>query len=145
MTISRPMSRIWPNTAGNAATEFALILPVVLILLLAVYDLGTGFITKINVQSALNSGMQHVMQTDGSDTAMTRTVINHQLGDKAAAATVALEKICRCSTLTIACNTSCPTGAEQYVLASATLPYTSPLMGIDMSIAANFELFIGYR
>lgn len=137
--------QFWRAAAGNAAIEFALIIPIVLILLVAVYDLGTGFITKINVQSALNSGMQHAMQTEGSNIAMTTTVINHQLDDKAAAATVAVEKICRCNTRTIACNSSCSVSIGQYVLASATLPYASPLMSVDMSIAANFELFVGYK
>lgn len=145
MTLLRILRNFWRKTAGNAAIEFALIIPVVLILLVAVYDLGTGFITKINVQSALNSGMQHVMQTEGSNIAMTTTVINHQLSDKADAAEVSVEKICRCNTRTIACNSSCSVSIGQYVLASATLPYTSPLMGVDMSIAANFELFVGYK
>jgi Flp pilus assembly protein TadG len=145
IALLRMLIRFWRTAAGNAAIEFALIIPIVLVLLVAVYDLGTGFTEKIKVQSALNSGMQHVMQTGGADIAMTKTVINHQLNDTAAAATVAVEKICRCNTQTIACSHTCARGVGQYVLASASLPYASPLMGVDMSIAANFELFVGYK
>ncbi|MBK1794909.1 pilus assembly protein [Devosia sp. WQ 349] len=145
MALLRMLRRFWRTAAGHAAIEFALIVPIVLLLLVAVYDLGTGFTEKIKVQSALNSGMQHVMQTEGTDLAMTTTVINHQLDDKAGAASVSVEKICRCNSQAIACSQSCYKGVAHYVLASASLPYASPLMGVDMSVSANFELFVGYK
>lgn len=46
---------------GNAAVEFALLAPFLLLLIAGTIDLGLGFQEKVRLQSALNSGMQHVM------------------------------------------------------------------------------------
>ncbi len=127
---------------GNAAVEFAILLPILLLLITATVDLGLGFQEKVRVQSALNSGLQHVMQTQGDNIATTRNVILHGLGPDTGA-TVEASTLCRCQGTTTSCSTSCSSGLDKFALASVSLPYKTMLFDRDMLLEAHFELYVG--
>lgn len=127
---------------GNAAVEFAILLPILLLLISATVDLGLGFQEKVRVQSALNSGLQHVMQTQGDNIATTRNVILHGLGPDTNA-TVQASILCRCKGTAKSCTASCSTGLDKFALASVSLPHKTILFDRDMSLEAHFELYVG--
>lgn len=134
------LGRFRGDRSGNAAVEFAILLPILLMLLLGTIDLGLGFQEKVKLQSALNSGMQHAMQTQGANVDVTRQVISYGLNS---AATVEIEALCRCSGQASSCGSSCSPGMNCFVAASVSMPYRTMLFEMEMELAANFEIYVG--
>ena len=128
------------NRSGNAAVEFALLVPILLILVVGTVDLGLGFNEKLRLQSALNSGLQHAMLTQGSDPGTTRTVIEH---NSSRPASISVEVICRCQASVVLCQSPCPKQVKRYVRGTASAPYTTPVFELEMTLAASFELYVG--
>ena len=130
------------HRAGNAAVEFAILAPILLLLVAGTVDLGLGFQERLQLQSALNSGMQHVMQTAGSDIATTRQAIVHGL-PAGASVNVEAATFCRCSATSGQCPITCTKGAHRFAAASVSMPYQTLLFDIDMTLAAHFEVYVG--
>lgn len=129
-------------TGGNAAVEFAILVPILLLLVAGTVDLGLGFQRKLEMQSALNSGLQHAMQTQGSDIATTRAVITHGL-TKLGNFDLDANSFCRCANGDASCTTTCQPGLDRFAKAIVTMPYKTPLFDLDMELSASFELFVG--
>lgn len=129
-------------TGGNSAVEFAILVPILLLLVAGTVDLGLGFQHKLEMQSALNSGLQHAMQTQGNDTATTRAVITHGLS-KFENYTLDANSHCRCANGDASCTTACQPGLDRFAKAIVTMPYKTPLFDLDMELSASFELYVG--
>jgi Flp pilus assembly protein TadG len=56
MTLIRPVIRLWRSRAGAAAVESAFVLPVALLLLLGVMELGRAFWTQSALTYAVQQG-----------------------------------------------------------------------------------------
>lgn len=132
----------WHDCRANAAVEFALLAPFLLFLIAGTIDLGLGFQAKVELQSALNSGMQHVMQTQGADIATSRRVVAYGLGEDSAA-DIEMETFCTCSSKKVGCKASCTSGLDRFASGNVFLPYTTAIFAQDMTISANFELYLG--
>ena len=132
----------WHDCRANAAVEFALLAPFLLLLIAGTIDLGLGFQAKVKLQSALNSGMQHVMQTQGADIATSREVIAYSLGADSAA-DIEMETFCGCASKKGGCQASCASGLDRFASGSVFLPYKTAIFAQDMTISANFELYLG--
>lgn len=132
----------WHDCRANAAVEFALLLPFLLFLIAGTIDLGLGFREKVKLQSALNSGMQHVMQTGGSDLATSRQVVAYSLG-AASSAAIEIDAFCRCASKAVGCSTHCASGLDRFVGGTVSMPYRTAIFDQDMSISANFEVYLG--
>lgn len=130
------------DRAANAAVEFAILMPILLLLIAGTVDLGLGFQQKLKLQSAVNSGLQHVMQTQGADIATTKLVITHGLGPDSSAL-VEATTFCRCGTTPASCSSPCPAGSARFAAASASQAYNSPLFDLEMNLSAHFEIYLG--
>ena len=128
------------DRSGNAAVEFALLVPILLMLVVGTVDLGSGFGEKLRLQSAVNSGLQHAMLTQGSDPATTRTVIEHNSNRPAS---ISVDIICRCQSVVAACQSPCPSRIMRYVRGSASAPFTTPVFELEMMLGASFEVYVG--
>lgn len=127
---------------ANAAVEFALLAPFLLFLIAGTIDLGLGFQEKVKLQSALNSGMQHIMQTQGADIATSREVVAYGLG-AGNAADIEMDTFCTCSSKKAGCKTSCTSGLDRFASGAVSVAYKTAIFAQDMSINANFELYLG--
>ncbi|HWV21601.1 MAG TPA: TadE/TadG family type IV pilus assembly protein [Devosia sp.] len=132
----------WRDCRANAAVEFALLMPFLLLLIAGTIDLGLGFQEKVKLQSALNSGMQHVMQTQGADIATSRQVVAYGLGGNSAAE-IEMQAFCRCAGKPVSCTASCASGLGRFAGGSVSMPYRTAIFAQDMSISANFEVYLG--
>lgn len=128
--------------SANAAVEFALLAPFLLLLIAGTIDLGLGFQEKVKLQSALNSGMQHIMQTQGADIATSRRVVAYGLGSDSVA-DIEMDTFCACASNKAGCKTSCSPGLDRFASGNVFLDYKTAIFAQDMSISANFELYLG--
>lgn len=138
----RPSRSLWHDCSANAAVEFAILLPLLLLLVTATVDLGLGFQEKMKLQSAVNSGLRHVMQTQGNDIATTRQIIAYGIGADRQA-DIEVSTFCRCSATDRSCVTVCEPDRDRFALARATLPYRTEIFEIEMTLEADFEVYVG--
>lgn len=123
----------WGNEAGGAAVEFALILPILILMLAGIADLGKMVYVRSVLESAARAGAQASFADPSAtatieaavQTAITASGIDNVVTPSAAQA-------CECSNGTaVDCTTgTCATGAvRHYVTVTATTTYT-PMINI---------------
>ena len=127
---------------GNAAVEFAILAPILLFLIAGTIDLGLGFQEKVKLQSVLNSGLQHVMQTAGAELSVTKAAIEFGLASDSSAS-VSVDSYCRCSADSTSCKVSCAPGTHRFATASISRPYHTLFFDMDMTLAAHFDVYVG--
>lgn len=119
------------DTLGGAAIEFAIIGPVIVILLIGVTDFGLGFYTRMQAQTAAQRGAMFAT-VNGYVPASISSTITSSRGS--IVATPAPTSFCACPTssglTTATCGTNCTIGtttaaAGTYVSASAQTTYTT--------------------
>jgi len=135
------LARFLRHTGANAAVEFAVLVPLLLLLISGTLDLGMGFQEKLKLQSALNTGMQHAMQTQGNAIATTKQVIAHGLGPSSPA-TLEASTFCSCASGP-SCVKPCAPGLDRYATASVTLPYRTAIFEMELVLDAKFEIYVG--
>lgn len=133
------------DSRGIAAVEFAIIAPVVLLLLAGATDLGRAVESSIRLENAARAGAQFALRAP-NDTAGIRAAAEAGAGP---GATVTVTRPpCQCPTATgangavVDCNASCATGMARYVRISITQPFvplfpTSALIPFDAIGATN--------
>lgn len=127
---------------GSAAVEFAILLPVMLLILVGAGDLGLTVRSKLLIQAAANAGLQHAIATQGQASARTRDVINYELGDTPA--TVVVESYCECSGVRMLCSTGCNTAKSSFL--SGTISMTSShLFWPDIPLNSSFRVYLGQQ
>lgn len=118
------------SRAGIAAVEFAIIAPVLITLVGAAVDLGTGIERAIRLENAARAGAQYATRTP-SDTAGARAAALATLSDWSNVAVTAGPMVCTCPTSgasggpVVACGTAiCATGMARYITVTASRPFT---------------------
>lgn len=76
----RQCLRLLGAERGAAAIEFAILAPVMLLILVGAGDFGLSVHSKLQLQAAANAGLQHAIATQGKEIARTQAVITHELG-----------------------------------------------------------------
>ncbi|WEJ33817.1 TadE/TadG family type IV pilus assembly protein [Devosia sp. SD17-2] len=140
--VARLIARFRRDRGGNAAVEFAILVPILLLLVAGTVDLGFGFQRKLELQSALNTGLQHAMQTQGKNIPTTGAVISHGL-TRFDDITLEVSAFCGCASGAEGCQTTCRPGLDRYATASVLMPYKTPIFEVDMELSATFELYVG--
>jgi len=108
---------------GNVAVEFALVLPLFLLLLMGLVDYGMAAHKKSTMQAAARAGLQALIE-DPADTAEAETAAASVLGD--ADAVIDAQSECLCDDGTeIVCTNVCATGNRRRVgTVTITLEYS---------------------
>jgi TadE-like protein len=125
---------------GVAAVEFALVLPIFLILLAGLCDLGFGFYLQLQVQAAAEAGARyaagHPWTDDAAMTAAVQSLFDQgAVGTTGISATPAPARVCGCTDgnrfaqlgpYSGGCGgyTGCSAGAEVYASIAARLSYS---------------------
>jgi TadE-like protein len=129
-TATRPSP--WPfahdrHCSGSAALEFGLAIPLLLLILMGVVELGNAMYRAMQVYDSVEAGMLYAAQ-NGFDAAGISAAVVNATGTQDITATPAPEEFCGCpgagGILPTACNATCNDGssAGQYVRISAAIP-----------------------
>jgi len=118
--------------AGAAAVEFAMLSSLLVLMMLAVIDLGMGFYRGIQVRNAAQAGAAYAM-AKGYDASSITSAIQNATSFSQVSASPAPSQFCGCPTTTgittATCGSACADGstARTYVTASATASYRTLL------------------
>ena len=105
--IFRFLRRIGAAQDGAAMVEFGLIAPILGLVFLGIATPGV-VVAKYNaMHAAISTGAQYVMAGGGSDTAAVREVTLAAWRGSSPAATIAVERMCRCGATVADCSVLC--------------------------------------
>ena len=127
---------------GVSAVEFALVVPVLLICLLGVVDIGNVVFKRADMESALRSGVQYFMN-GGDDLAKARDVVNESWTTKPAGVTVVADRFCLCGTVVHACTTLC--ADNKYPMSFNRIRATATFEGVLMENSYDAEQSVRVR
>ena len=139
MRIRERTARWKVGDAGVAAIEFAIIAPLLMLLLVGIVELGFGIHQAMQVQDAAEAGALYAGKYGWDQAGIAAAVVNATGADNVTA-TPAPVQFCGCPSVSgiaeISCSATCPsgTGAERYVRISASMPHTQILVGLLMPI-----------
>ena len=115
---------------GNAAIEFAFVLPVLLLLIITALDFGLIEYNKIYVRSAVNAGVAYALGVS-STPALVQTAIQNST-PTVSGLTVSVSQFCQCSdNSSVSCTGTCsgsPSIPDKYI--SITVQKNVTLSGI---------------
>jgi Flp pilus assembly protein TadG len=116
---------------GMAAIEFAFIAPVLIGAALALVDVAAIVTGSANMQTAVHSGIQYVIN-GGTDMTTAEDQINQAWTTKPAGGSVSSQQYCKCGNTVSACTAPCADGTvpASYV----TLTATASLGGTTFSV-----------
>lgn len=103
----RRLKAFGPSQSGIAAVEFALIAPIMMVLLLGLLDYGIAAYHSMELESAARSGAQYAMLDSSDTTLIVTTVTNSTLLDTTKL-TVSVTEFCECSDgSSVVCGSTC--------------------------------------
>lgn len=140
------LARLLRCRSGVGAVEFAVMLPVLVLLMVAVGDFGLAVNDKMRLTSAARAGAQAAVSAAGDPAAVAQAV--RQASALAAAElTIASQKSCAClSGAAVACDGSCAdgNGVRDFVSVSVSKTWTpvlaSPLLDASIPLTATVVL-----
>jgi Flp pilus assembly protein TadG len=126
------IQRFLCDERGVSAIEFALTVPVLLISLLGVVDIGTTVYKRADMEAALRSGVQYFMN-GGEDLTRAENVVLESWTTKPDTVTVSADRLCLCGTTAASCNALCGDGTTPttYNRIQATALFPGILMDDD--------------
>lgn len=92
---------------GNSAVEFALVAPLLAILLIGIADVGKIGFERTDMYSAARSGAQYFM-AGGSDFDRARHVVESSWTAAPEDALITIDRFCQCQAVEFACDAPCP-------------------------------------
>ena len=123
---------------GTSLVEFALVLPLLAFLIIAMVDFGRGMAISMTLESAARSGAEYGGLFP-QDTAGVTTAITEALGAGLTADAVSAVPQCRCAGAVVDCSAVCNGGgAEIYLTVRVDYAY-SPILPYP-GIAASYPL-----
>jgi Flp pilus assembly protein TadG len=142
-TATRKLSNWFCRCRGAAAVEFALIVPVFLILLAGMVEIGFAAYQAMQVQDAAEAGALYAAKYGWDPTGIANAVVN-ATGAKGLAATPAPAEFCGCPVsgggiTTVTCTSTCTGGTPPgvYISVGASLPHETILPDLNLPIPAT--------
>lgn len=113
---------------GAVAAEFALAVPVLLVLLSGMIDYGMALNQSAALSNAARAGAQYAVRFP-SDTAGIRDVVTKSVNFAPETLTISAGTLCECADgAAIACTDSCGgEPARTFITVKVSMPFTSPL------------------
>ena len=146
----RIISRALIGSEGASFVELALVLPVFMLMIIPVIDLGRGFYAAIEVASAAHAGAMYGLENPSDTAGMIQAAKSgaSNLSNVTATATYGCE--CSDGTSPVASCTSTPSCTHNYVTyvdVTVTSPYSTafgyPGLPSSMNITREFRLRAG--
>jgi hypothetical protein len=137
------LSRGIGDIRGVAAIEFAIIIPMLLMMVICTVDLGMGIYRNMQVQNSAQAGARYAM-TQSFDATLISNAVSSATGLQGIVASPPPAQYCGCATSAgiapVTCGSTCPAGAVYgtYVNVAAQGSYT-PIIPYPL-IASHFTL-----
>ena len=137
------------SSGGGAAIEFAVALPVLILMLIGATDFGRVYYMSLAVANAARAGAEYGAQGNAyAVDSVGQTNFAKQDGVEAGAITVSAQRVCRCGSAVAGCTTICAGYGEPKVFVSVTasrainliLPYPGVPNNIVVSRTATFRV-----
>ncbi len=125
--MNKNLKSLKQDTSGASAVEFGLTVPVLLICLLGVVDLGNVVYQRGDLEAALRSGIQYFM-SGGTDLAEAEAIVDAAWTHRPEGAVVVAEKFCLCGTTVSICTQLC--GDDTYPVSYQRLTVNVTFEGI---------------
>jgi len=130
------LKRLRADRRGNFAIEFALVLPILLLLLVGLIDLGRYSLQKSALLQGAREGVQYGILAP-TDTANIQTTAESATGLSGVSAVA--ETFCECVAGThVSCSPSCGSGMKRYVKVTTTRDFVSVLGGTNVGGINSF-------
>ncbi len=124
---TRLSRRLWRGKDGGAAVEFALLVPVLVLLTMGAVDLGLAAYERMQLEAAARVGVQYVLQTNTNETATITSVVQNAAEVSPVAVSVAFTY--ECDGVEVPSGTACSNGLARYVQVSVTKSF-APLIDV---------------
>lgn len=130
--------RLKQDIRGAAAVEFALIIPVLSIVLLGVIDYGMVALEKMEMMSATRAGAQLAI-ADYSDTDAIKDIVVASTNLSISTSDVTTTQFCECAGVTTDCSDTCSGSVvkEYYMTVSATEQFTPLFISSDITVSGS--------
>jgi len=115
------LKRLTRDADGTSAIEFAIIAPILLVLVAGLSDVNDMAFGASNMQSAVRAGIQYALK-GGSDTTTAQAQADAAWTRKPGGGTVSSSSACQCAGSAHACDTLCDDSSipELYMTVTAT-------------------------
>lgn len=107
------------DVRGIAATEFALIAPVLAIITVLMSDVGQAAVSAMNMDAAVRAAIQYAMN-GGEDMTLAKKVGLGAWGGAPLDASFTSTQMCTCGSAGATCGAACADGSVQKMYVSAT-------------------------
>lgn len=126
--MTRPfLSRFARDTRGAAAVEFAIVAPVLAILLVGLVQ---GFKQRMDAQTALQAGIRYYHQGGAAD-ATAKALAIRAWPNKPAEGDVLISRSCTCSEVVVLCTATCNATPPAVTVYVATIYRANSLLGSE--------------
>src|SRR4051812_39757051 len=129
------------DVAGVTAVEFALIVPIMLLMFVGIADLGIGIFTDMEVQNAAQYGTEYALLKGYDSSAIVNAV---QGSTSLAHATVSPSQFCGCPSAsgvtTSSCGSTCTDGTKAGTFAQVSVSNTYATLIHYPGFPASFQL-----
>jgi Flp pilus assembly protein TadG len=128
------LQRLWDATGGAAAVEFALIIPMLAALVVAIGHYGGMVFANQQMHDGVASAAVYVMR-GGSDATAIHNVAYNTWPNKPSDAAVTVSQVCKCGGAAAPCSSLCGDGTypQTFTTISSTGTYVGPLGSQSMS------------
>jgi Flp pilus assembly protein TadG len=139
--VSRKLRSFVRDDSGVGALEFALIAPVMVGALLLSTDVGMRTIDRMDMQSAVRTGAQYLMD-GGRDMDRMSALVTASWSSMPEETLVTGERYCLCSDTTHVCTTLCGDGTipESYIRISASTKMNGVVMQTTLQVSETVRI-----
>jgi Flp pilus assembly protein TadG len=145
---------------GNSAVEFALTMPLLVLLAFGAFDYGSAYVEGVRLNGAARAGAQQALynsntwdDTDQAEQAALEEYVGHALTPEQIAAmsvSATAEAFCACTAgADLDCEATCPDGSSpgQFVRVSMTraMPLTIPYPWADDEVTVDGQAVVRVR
>jgi len=112
--LRRKLSSFYASHGGVAAIEFAIIAPLLSLILLGLVDYGMAVFHRMELQSAVRAGAQYALIKDSNSTSINGVVLA-STNLNALNLSTSVTEFCECSNgAALLCTSSCTSGAVRH-------------------------------
>ncbi len=141
----RQVRDAWHCRAASVSVEFALITPVLLILILGTVDYGRAMFDKMELLSAVRSGAQLALAKTTLNTAYVQNAVVAATNNSITTSDVTTTQFCECADeSTITCGATCTDGSDNryFLTISATQSFNAFYLTTPLTLSESVTIRI---
>ena len=111
------------ESKGLAATEFALIAPVLAIITISISDVSQAAVGAMNMEAAVRAGIQYAMN-GGTNMSTAKSASIQSWENRPSGSTLEASQMCTCTSGAAVCGQACTDGSTQKTFVTVTATST---------------------